>query len=110
MADMAVYCAGRSHENQRVVVGEFNRVFGDARWWEVPAPERRRPKPNAQRLALTVDRGGGTHDRRFRLECEECGLQAVARSETLWDLFDDAASRGESELPLALIVAKVSGT
>ena len=108
MADMVVYCDRWSHE--KVIVHEFDRINGDARWWELPAPDRRRPNPHAQRLVVTVDRGGGTRDRRFRLECDRCGMQATARSEALEDLFDDAAGHGVSELPLSLIVAKMSGT
>jgi hypothetical protein len=108
---MVVYCDEEpSHEGRRVIVGEFDRVFGDARWWELPAPQRRRPRPNAQRLAVTVDRGSNTRDRRFRLECELCGLQASARDENLWEIFEAAASAGESELPLRLIVTTLSGT
>jgi hypothetical protein len=109
MADMVVYCDKRPHEDRRVIVREFDRMLGDARWWELPAPERRRPKPDAQRLAVTVERDG-TRDRRFRLECELCGLQATVRSETLWDLFDAAIGAGVSELRLTLIVTTLSGT
>jgi hypothetical protein len=112
MADMIVYCIGRygaDRSHEKVIVREFDRTNGDARWWELPAPEHRRPKPSAQRVALTVDRGD-TQDRRFRLECEECELQASARSERLWDLFDEAASKGAPALPLRLIVATLSGT
>jgi hypothetical protein len=107
MADMAVYCDDRSHE--KITVREFDRISGDYRWWELQAPERRRPKPSTQRLAVTVDRGG-TQDRRFRLECEECGLCAEARSERLFALFDAAADAGMSELRLGFVVTTLSGT
>ena len=106
---MVVYCDEESHEDGRVTVREFDRHFGDARWWELPAPERRRPNPSAQRVAVTVDRGNSTQDRRFRLECE-CGLCAEARSERLFTLFDAAADAGMSELRLRFVVTTLSGT
>jgi hypothetical protein len=75
MADMVVYCIGRygaDRLHEKVIVREFDRIIGDARWWELPAPEPRRPEAQRAARAVTVDRGNNTQDRRFRLECEEC--------------------------------------
>ncbi len=119
-----VYCDDPSHAPRRVPVANFLKLSGGG-WHEEPA-SRATPGPVGSGHHLIGDRLGtpgwandpdvsNTDIRsRFKLACRKCkgngrSTPCDAKAETLFPVLDGWRSAGVLEVPLAVVVATLSG-